>query len=335
MREKPEISPERAMRQVLKIFKERGAKALEIARKEILEEEFQSKEIRDALTYFMTRYWKDRARPTLLSLTCEAVGGEPESTIPVAVPMILISGGIDIHDDIIDESKVKAERPTVFGKFGKDVALVVGDVLLFKGLSLLGRASQKGVPEAKLPAVINVIQKLFFELADAEALEYQYRGRMDISPAAYLKVVWKKAGDVEAHTRVGAIIGGGTEDEITALSQYGRLLGVMILLRDDWLDMLEFEELRNRIRNECLPLPILYAAQNPKAKDQIVSILRKRILTETNAQKIVTLVEAEGRRKFEELMEKMSSDAYSQLAKLKNDMKYLKLFVASQMPSSI
>ncbi|MFQ5759241.1 MAG: polyprenyl synthetase family protein, partial [Candidatus Bathyarchaeia archaeon] len=132
-----ERSQEEIVEQVQKLLEERGTKALEMARKEILEEEIECKEVREALNYFMTKYWQDRARPTLLSLCCEAVGGDPEATIPVAIPLSLISGGIDIHDDIIDQSKIKDGRPTVYGKFGEEIALLVGDALLFKGLTFL------------------------------------------------------------------------------------------------------------------------------------------------------------------------------------------------------
>lgn len=334
MRQKPIITPEQAMKEVQKIFKQRGTKALEIARKEISREEFESKEIRDALHYFMTQYWKDLARPTLLSLVCEAVGGERERTLPVAVPMILISGGIDIHDDVIDDSSTKDERLTVYGKFGKGVALVVGDILLFKGLSLVGQSMEKGVSAAKLPMIIGIIQKLFFELADAEALEYQYRAKIDTPPAAYLRVLLRKAADVEAHTMVGAIIGGGTEAQTRELSQYGRLLGMIVLLRDDWLDTLDSEELRHRLKKECPPLPVLYAVQDPKIKDQVSSILRKRSLTKADAERILTLVQPKGFKNVERLMTKMSKEAYSRLEKAGCKEKYLKLLVTSQLPSS-
>lgn len=334
MKQKLSHNPEQAMKQVQKIFKERGTEALEMARKEILREEFKSKEVRDALTYFMTKYWKDLARPSLLSLTCEAVGGKPEKTTALAVPMILISGGIDIHDDIIDDSKKKNERPTVFGKFGKDVALVAGDILLFKGLSLLGQlVTQEEAQGARLAAIIGIVQKLFFELADAEALEYQYRGRIDVTPENYIQVLWRKAGDVEAHTRVSAILGGGSKSEIEALSRYGRLLGMLILIRDDWIDMLDFDELRHRIRKECLPLPILFAAQDPKTKGQIASILQKKNVTRKDAGKIFALVKSHGFKELEKLVANTFKDAYSQLSQIRYNKTYLELLVESQVPS--
>ena len=64
----------------------------------------------------MTQYWHDVTRPALLSLICEAVCGDPYITTPIGVSMTLISGGIDIHDDIVDQSKSKGPQQTVYGK---------------------------------------------------------------------------------------------------------------------------------------------------------------------------------------------------------------------------
>lgn len=106
--------------QLQKLLQERGRTGLALARKTALEEKIESKEVKEALDYFVNECWHDVTRPALLSLVCEAVGGDPDITTPIAISMSLISGGIDIHDDIIDQSETKGERPTVFGKFGKD-----------------------------------------------------------------------------------------------------------------------------------------------------------------------------------------------------------------------
>jgi geranylgeranyl diphosphate synthase type I len=305
-----EISPEEAMKQLQKIFKKRGSKALEMARKEILQEKIECKEAREALTYFMTEYWNDLARPTLLSLACEAVGGDPELTTPIAVPMILVSGAIDIHDDIIDESKTKYGRPTVYGKFGKDIALLVGDALLFKGFTLLHEASQRGVPAYLMPTIINIIKETFFELGDAEALELSFRGRIDVSPQEYLHMIQKKAADVEAHTKISAIIGNGSKEEIEALSKYGRLLGMIKLLRDDVVDLISPKELIHRIKKESLPNPLLYALLTPKIKQKIVSVLSKKTLTEEDARAIINFTYlAKGFEQTRELIQRLVNDA--------------------------
>jgi len=316
---KKALSQEEMMEQVQKLLEERGRKALEMARKTVLEEEIECKEAREALRYFMTEYWHDVARPALLSLACEAVGGDPNITTPIAIPMTLISGAIDIHDDIIDQSKIKGSRPTVLGKFGKDIALLVGDALLFKGFTLLYEAVEKEIPAEKVVVVVDIIKNTFFELGDAEALELQFRGRMDVTPEQYLRVVRKKAADVQAHTRISAILGGGSKEEIEALSKYGRLLGMLIILRDDLIDMIDIREARHRIKKECLPLPLLYALQDSKARLEIGPILQRKKLTKSIVGKIVKKTyEAQGFDLSMKIMEEIVDGASIQLHTVRN-----------------
>ena len=323
---------ENVIEQVEKLLKERGSKALEEARKAILHEEVESKEVREALTYFMSEYWHDLARPTLLSIACEAVGGDPDATTPIAVPMILIGGGIDIHDDIIDQSSVKESRPTVLGKFGKDVALLVGDALLFKGLTLLYEAVEKGVPAEKMSVIIRIVKNMFFELGDAEALELHLRGRMDVTPEEYLDVVTKKAADVEYYTRISAILGDGTEEEIAALGKYGRILGMMAILRDDLMDMLDYKEAVHRIKKECLPLPMLLTLQNPKAKAKVEAILKKKTIRIRDAKTIFEISDsAGGLKRFQRLMKELRGDACSHISDLHYNKNYLKLLIEAMI----
>jgi len=329
-----DINQEDAMNKIQKIFKKRGSKALEMAKKEILQEKIECKEVREALSYFMTKYWHDLARPSLFSLTCEAVGGEPEVTIPIAIPMILISGAIDIHDDIIDQSKRKDGRPTVYGKFGKDMALLVGDALLFKGLTLLNKAAEKDISTEKTRIIIDIIKNMFFELGDAEALELRFRGNLDVSPEEYLRVVRKKAADVEAHTRISGILGGASPKKIEALGEYGRLLGMLILLRDDWIDVFDVEESRSRIRKESLPLPLLYGLQHPVIKDRLRKILLEKTSTRKSARTILeTIQKTDVRQKYVKLMSKLAEDAILELRKQRVKEENLRLIVKATLTS--
>ncbi len=320
-------SQEEVTNQLLKLLEERGRKALEMARKTVLEEKIESEEVREALTYFMNEYWHDVTRPALLSLVCEAVGGDPNITTPIAVPLILISGAVDIHDDIIDQSKAKGSRPTVVGKFGQDIALLVGDALMFKGFTLLYEAVEKGITAEKIAVISDIIKRTFFELGDAEALELQFRGRTDVTPNEYLHVVRKKAADVESYTRISAIIGGGSEEEIEALGEYGRFLGMLVILRDDMIDMLDPEETIHRIKDEHLSLVILYALQNPEMKS-LVSALLKKTTTTKDAEKLSTFVDkAGGFVCMNKYMQELAVKAYETAEKAKFNKKYLTLLI--------
>lgn len=327
MKKKP-VDPEEAMKQIQKIFKQRGAEALRLAKKEILSEKIESSDVREALTYFMKNYWRDTTRPALLSLICEAVGGKAEMTTPIAVSAILTSGAADIHDDIIDESKTKEAGPTVYGKFGKDIALLAGDALLFKGLTVLLRGFEGNISIEKLSAILDITKRTFFELGDAEALELGLRRKIDITPEEYLHVLEKKATVVEGYAMIGAMLGGGSKKEITNLGKYGKVLGTLIMLRDDLIDMIDVEELIQRIKRESLPLPIIYALQNPATKSQIAPQLLKKTVAKKDAELILrSTKDAGGIRQCQEFMEKLAEDAYEYLKEIETDKRYLTLLI--------
>jgi len=281
---------EEVIAQVKRLLEEKGRETLELTKKLMLEREenIQCKEVREALHYFADNYWNDLARPTLISITYEAVGGNCKTVTPIAAPIMLITAGIDLHDDVIDQSTVKNKRSTVFGKFGKDVTLLVGDALIFKGFIQL-QLALKHFQQQKAAEVLKVIEKAFFELGDAEALELRFKGRMDVTPKEYLEMVRKKAADVEAYTHVSAVLGKGTKAETEAIRKYGRILGMLAIIRDDLIDMTDEKELMHRLENEIVPLPILYAAQSAKARSSISLIQAKHQKTKEAAHRILEI----------------------------------------------
>ena len=283
------MSSKQLMEKVKKLLEERGRKAYEAAKEEILNEEIGYEPVRDALEYFIGELWHNFQHPALLSLTCESVGGKPEDTTFIGAALVLLTGAADVHDDIIDQSKTKGSKPTVFGKFGRDIALLVGDALLLKGFMLLHKACER-LPRKQGEKIMSSVREAFFEIGVAEAKETSFKGNWDVTPEEYLDIIRMKASIAEATARIGATFGGGNSKEINALAHYGRTLGILMTIRDDFVDLFEPDELRNRIDNECLPLPVLYAFRNVRRKSEIVRLLRKDKITEEQTKEILDLV---------------------------------------------
>lgn len=321
---------EELVTQIRRLLRERGSKMYGLARSLMFENEpnIQCEEVREALHYFLDEYWTDLARPTLMCLSCEAVGSNCQKITSITVPMMLIAGGIDIHDDIIDKSKIKNDRPTVFGKFGGDVALLTGDALMFRGFTALDHAL-KDIPKQKSRMVLRILNNAFFELGDAEALELSLRGKIDAVPEVYLRIINKKAADVEAYTYVSALVGNGTIKEIAALKKYGRILGMLAIIRDDLIDMMDEEELMHRLEIEIAPLPLVYAALNPKARTLINMILSKKTKTMKDAKRIIEIsTENRGFIHTEKKMNQLITEGLLSLSAIRNK-KELQLLIRS------
>jgi len=296
----------KSIKKVVRDLQKRSEKSLKIAKETVLGIRVECREINEAFKHY-TKDWNDYVHPGLMSIACEAVGGYPDEAVPMQVVMLLLTAAADIHDDIIDESKKKYGKPTVFGKFGKDIALLVGDALLVRALSFLYELKNRFSQE-KANAIWNIIFNRFFELGEAEALEAGVKGNINVSPEECLQILEKKASIFEAHMRIGALIGGGDQDAIDLLGNYGKTLGTLISVREDFIDIFEPDELENRMKNECLPLPILYAFKNPQIKKTILRYLSKPGISDKDAENIVDIIFKEEnvemlRRKIKYLVE--------------------------------
>jgi len=270
------------------MLKERSKRSITLAQNELLTISLESQKGRQALKHYAIN-WDDVAHPGILSLSCEAVGGKPYDATQMQVILLLLTAAIDIFDDIIDQTRVKNGKPTVLGAFGKDVSVLIGNAILMRGFFLLCEYC-KSLPHKISSSLISTIQSTFFEVGDAHLLETEIKKKLDITPSKYLHIIEKKASNIEAITRVGAIIGKASQEQLGILGEYGRILGTLITLREEFIDIFEPEELINRSNNECLPLPILYAFQDSQTKKKILKILLGKRLSPRGTNEIVDIV---------------------------------------------
>jgi geranylgeranyl pyrophosphate synthase len=273
--------------QVNAVLRNRGQAALETAKKTILKKKIDCDPLQEALQYFVEDFWFDLLHPALVSLACEAVGGNPKDTVNAGASLVLLAGAADVHDDIIDQSSAKGDKPTVYGKFGQDIALLAGDALLLEGLSLLNTACEE-LPRAKKHEILESVNRNFYEITSGVARETYLRKKTTVSKEEFLEIVRLKVSTVESAMKIGAILGNGTEEETTVLGHYGRTLGVLLSLRDEFIDVFEAEELKNRFEHETLPLPVLLALQDKTRETDLLSLFRKEI-TEENIERILQL----------------------------------------------
>jgi geranylgeranyl pyrophosphate synthase len=317
-------------KQIEKLLEERGAETFEKVRESLLEEKIECQEIQDALKHFLSyKRMGFLVRSALVSLGCEAVNGSAKIVPDVAAPLVLMSGGMDIHDDIIDESKKQGSSTTVLGEFNKDIALLTGDALLFKGLISWSRLTEK-LPTDKFLAMCDILKQAFFEVGDGEALELRLRKRTDVKPEQYIHIVRKKAADIGALLRIGAALGSGSKKENEVLGRFGRCLGMLWILGDDLTDMFDHKEMALRANKGCLPLPVLCALNDVKAKAKLHSILSKPRITQRDAKAVLDLVrEGQGFKQTKALIEDISLDATRQIEGLKETIKLKLLLQAS------
>jgi geranylgeranyl pyrophosphate synthase len=273
------------IRDVLKLLEGKSVKAFKIAKERLSTESMRGGHLRKALGYYENN-WNDVLHPGIIAIACEAVGGSGKDSILMQVPMLFFTAAADVHDDIIDGSQLKNGRPTIFGKFGKDIALLVGDRMLFKGTEAL-YVSGKRIAGDRMDLIVKAIDSAFVEVGEAHSSEIRFKGELNLNPKEYFCMLEKKSAVLEAHTRIGALIGNGTEKEVETLAEYGRTLGTLMTLRDEFIDLFEPQELSDRLKNGCLPLPMIYAFEDPAVKKSVMEILKKPRISKKDSDIIV------------------------------------------------
>jgi geranylgeranyl pyrophosphate synthase len=223
-------------------------------------------------------YWKDTFRPSLSSFSCEAVGGDPKAADQVSLMITLMAAGLGIHDDIIDRSYSKHFRKTILGLHGVDDALLIGELFIVKSLTTVREIARNTLPSDRIGRTIDAFEKFFLEVWEGEFMETRCRRNLETELDYYNRILWMSTADTEACTKLGALFGGGSENEIEALAEVGRRLGYIFRLADEIKDALNVEgNLQSRLEDESVPLPILHAAwASPKAKSKMQKLLMKR-----------------------------------------------------------
>ncbi|MFX1330032.1 MAG: polyprenyl synthetase family protein [Promethearchaeota archaeon] len=174
-----------------------------------------------------------RLRSLITLLSCEAVGGEVKKVLPFALAMELLQTASLVHDDIIDEDLVRRGVETTHQKFGAKIAVLAGDLLIAQAVEIIG--------EQATPELLIHLGRGGIRMTEGEALDFLL---CEDSPDSfnrqrYLKVIeHKTATFMREAARVGALVGGASNEQKTALTKYGEMLGFSFQIRDDILDVI-------------------------------------------------------------------------------------------------
>jgi len=191
-----------------------------------------ARHLRDGCRYVMRGGGK-RIRPTLVLLSCEAVGGGAAAALDAAVAVEMMHNFTLVHDDIMDNADARRGRPTVHKKWNPSTALLVGDVLLGEAYRILGRTRS-----GRLPALFQIFTRGLLHVCEGQALDLEFETRTDVSVREYFRMIEKKTGSlIAAATELGGVIGGGTTRQRAALRQFGLALGRAFQVQDDLLDV--------------------------------------------------------------------------------------------------
>jgi octaprenyl-diphosphate synthase len=179
-----------------------------------------------------------RIRPIILSLAAESVGKIDDNALAAACAVEFLHMESIIHDDIIDNETMRRQKEPFHIKYGYNTSVLTGDFVLGLILSVCSRLNN--------PRITKDLATTAMLMSEGEMIENRLETSEDITFDDYLKVIeYKTATAFEVAARAGAIIANGSEEEIEALTQYGKNIGIAYQIRDDLLDWKNEDKLFN------------------------------------------------------------------------------------------
>lgn len=226
-------------------------------------------------------------RPIMVILSAKLFGEVNENVIKAAAAVELLHNASLIHDDVVDETKIRRNNPTINGVWDNHVAVLVGDFFVSSSLQLALQTQDL--------RIVNAIANLGKLLSIGE-IDQIYCARFHhLDEDAYMQTIHRKTASLfMACVEMGAFAVEAKQTDIEKLSEFARLLGLCFQIKDDIFDYYSDSAIGkptgNDLREGKITLPLLHALLSDKSPqgEAMRSLVHQE---ELQADDISTLIE--------------------------------------------
>ena len=226
-------------------------------------------------------------RPIIVILSAKLLGEINENVISAATAVELLHNATLIHDDVVDDTKLRRGQPTINNIWDNHIAVLVGD--FFLSSALLQAIETNDIK------IIKSITNLGKLLSIGE-IDQIYNARFhNLNEDAYFETIYRKTASLFVScVEVGAFAVGASDDDTQCLARVARLLGLCFQIKDDIFDYFNDEKIGkptgNDLREGKITLPLLHVLLNDTLPqhDEMLALSKKEIL---DSDEINTLIE--------------------------------------------
>ncbi len=259
------------------------------------ESKFQSQVplVEQVVTYLSKKRGK-RLRPLLVFLTARLHGDLTNRTMSAGLVVEMFHTATLVHDDVVDESKMRRGSRTVNDIWDNKVSILIGDLLFSKTLS--------SIVDLQDTHAVAILSAAAERITEGELLQIAFAGEPELSEADYFDLISKKTAALfSASCQLGALTVGQNGKAVEQMNAFGEHYGIAFQITDDLLDYLGDERklgkpTGNDLREGKITLPLIYALDHaPEQQRKTVQDMMQRGVRETDEiEHIVQFVKAQG-----------------------------------------
>ena len=230
-----------------------------------------------------------RIRPLLVLCAAQCFGPIKPAVIHTAVACELIHMASLVHDDIIDESALRRNKPSVNAQIGNQSSVLVGDYLFAKAFEVLSNNN--------LLDSMNLVVEAIREMCDGEIAQANNLFNLKQTMEDYYNRIYKKTGILMAACcQAGAAAGGANMEQTRALRLYGTNLGYAFQIIDDILDFTGDKKMLGKpvgsdLKEGNITLPILKLIEQREYKTWLEELFYKKDINPDNFKEVLRVLE--------------------------------------------
>ena len=174
-----------------------------------------------------------RIRPVLMLLAYNLFKDDPESILMPACALETYHNYTLLHDDLMDNADVRRGQPTVHRKWDANTAILSGDSMLVVAYQRIAQ-----VEPSKLQPVLSLFTETALEIGEGQQYDMDFEQRNDVTEEEYIEMIRLKTSVLLAcAVKIGAILGGASDEDAERLYKFGEQMGLAFQLQDDLLDV--------------------------------------------------------------------------------------------------
>lgn len=199
-----------------------------------------------------------------------------------------------LHDDLVDGAVIRRGKPVANSVYGNAAAVLVGDFLLARGLSI---AAETGKTQ-----VIDIIAGITENMSQGEIHQLLKKQSFDMTESEYMEIIRRKTAVLmQGACHVGALVADAPGHHQMALADYGHHLGLAFQMADDLLDYTADTNVLGKtvgtdLKEGKLTLPVIHAIDKtpPEKRLKIESIVRKKDFSDEEFRFIIEMLTQSG-----------------------------------------
>ncbi len=212
-----------------------------------------------------------RARPAITLLAASFHPHDQYKSEVMATAVELLHIATLIHDDTVDDSAIRRGRATISSMFGKDIAVLVGDYVFASSATFVCDTEHVGV--------IRRFSETIMELSSGELRERVSAHDPSQTLDDYYQRIYNKTASLfRTAGETGATLSGAPSEQVAALSEYSRELGMAFQIVDDILDFQGDEQeigkpVGSDLASGIMTLPAFIAVETHPNENPIIAYL--------------------------------------------------------------